>query len=105
MVMRIGRNMSWKEIARIMLEEDGPASVDDDALRKRAASLRKRFERVKLIQKRGDWKKNPNNPIRRDGVDVKPGKLFQKAEYPLVRLSDARRILLVDVSTCDIGNV
>lgn len=47
LVMRIGRGMSWKEIATVMATEPN-SEGDDKALGRRAATLRKRFERIKL---------------------------------------------------------
>ncbi len=43
LILRIDRGMSWKDIARVMSEEGS----EPGQLRTRAASLRKRFERVK----------------------------------------------------------
>lgn len=44
LILRIGRNMSWRDIARVLGDEDEP---DPEALTRAAARLRKRFERVK----------------------------------------------------------
>ena len=41
--LRIDRELEWRAIAQIMSDE----SLDDDALTREAASLRKRFERLK----------------------------------------------------------
>jgi RNA polymerase sigma-70 factor, ECF subfamily len=41
--LRIQRNLAWSEIALILLGD----SADDDAVAKKAAALRKQFERVK----------------------------------------------------------
>ena len=43
MILRLDRNMSWKDIARALAAEGETASVDQ-----RAAALRKRFERAKV---------------------------------------------------------
>ena len=45
LVLRIDRAMSWNEMAEVML--DGQGRGDDPELARKAASLRKRFERVK----------------------------------------------------------
>ena len=43
LILRLDRNMSWKDIARALASDtDAPSSLDS-----RAASLRKRFERLK----------------------------------------------------------
>jgi len=44
LILRVDRQLSWNEIARIMAEEDDPSS---DAIKRGAATLRKRFERAK----------------------------------------------------------
>jgi RNA polymerase sigma-70 factor, ECF subfamily len=44
LILRIDRRLSWQEIARVMAEDD---QLDDAAATKVAATLRKRFERVK----------------------------------------------------------
>lgn len=44
-MLRIGQEMSWKEIAAVTADE--AEALDKKALSRRAASLRKRFERVK----------------------------------------------------------
>ena len=43
LVLRVDRNLAWRDIAYVVLGED----ADDDEVTKRAASLRKQFERVK----------------------------------------------------------
>ena len=43
MILRLDRRMAWKDIARAISEDDVPAS----ALDQRAASCRKRYERIK----------------------------------------------------------
>jgi len=43
LVLRVDRNLAWRDIAIVLLGEDAP---DDDVTRK-AATLRKQFERVK----------------------------------------------------------
>lgn len=45
LVLRVDRDLAWRDIAIVMLGED----ADADALTKRAAALRKQFERVKQI--------------------------------------------------------
>lgn len=42
LILRVDRNMSWKEIAQVVAEEG-----DDRSTTQRAAALRKRFERLK----------------------------------------------------------
>jgi RNA polymerase sigma-70 factor, ECF subfamily len=44
LILRVGRQMSWNEIAQILCAADRP---DDEALAREAARLRKRFERAK----------------------------------------------------------
>jgi RNA polymerase sigma-70 factor, ECF subfamily len=43
LTLRVDRELEWRAIAQIMSDE----TLDDDALTREAASLRKRFERVK----------------------------------------------------------
>lgn len=43
LALRVDRNLAWRDIARVLLGED----VDGDELARKAASLRKQFERVK----------------------------------------------------------
>jgi RNA polymerase sigma-70 factor (ECF subfamily) len=43
LVLRVDRQLGWRDIARILADHD----LDDDALRKREQSLRKRFETIK----------------------------------------------------------
>lgn len=43
LIFRVDRRMSWEEIAAIMSEEH----LDTEGLKKRAAALRKQFERIK----------------------------------------------------------
>jgi RNA polymerase sigma-70 factor (ECF subfamily) len=45
LVLRIDRDMPWTDVARVFLGGESPN--DDDAVARKAASLRKRFERVK----------------------------------------------------------
>jgi RNA polymerase sigma-70 factor, ECF subfamily len=45
LILRVNRQLPWRDIARIMTDE-GDAS-DDVELKRRAAALRKRFERLK----------------------------------------------------------
>jgi RNA polymerase sigma-70 factor (ECF subfamily) len=50
LILRINRNLGWREIARVFAEADGEGDVELD---RRAAALRKRFERLKTeIKKR-----------------------------------------------------
>lgn len=44
LVLRVDRELPWKEVAQIMLEDD---TVGADSLRRESARLRKRFELVK----------------------------------------------------------
>lgn len=46
MMLRLGREMRWTEIAEILADPDQPPPSDAD-LRRRAATLRKRYERLK----------------------------------------------------------
>jgi len=46
-MLRIDQEMSWKEIALVIADEDEQEALDRKELSKRAASLRKRFERIK----------------------------------------------------------
>ncbi len=55
LLLRVGRKMSWIDIAQVMLEDDAP---EDDALKRSAARLRQRFARAKaqlekLVQAHG----------------------------------------------------
>jgi RNA polymerase sigma-70 factor (ECF subfamily) len=45
LVLRVDRNMSWNDVARVMADEDDDDS--DEALARAAARLRKRFQSVK----------------------------------------------------------
>ena len=48
LILRVDRRLSWRAIAEIMASHDsGAGTVDDAALRRDAAALRKRFERLK----------------------------------------------------------
>lgn len=44
LVLRVDRKMAWKDIAAVMLQEDGASS---EAVKRESARLRKRFELVK----------------------------------------------------------
>jgi RNA polymerase sigma-70 factor (ECF subfamily) len=46
LVLRVDRNLAWRDLALVMLG-DQHCETDDDALEREAARLRKRFERVK----------------------------------------------------------
>jgi len=43
LILRVDRNLSWEEVARILHDED----ADDAALRRRATNLRQRFKQLK----------------------------------------------------------
>jgi RNA polymerase sigma-70 factor, ECF subfamily len=45
LILRVDRGFSWPEVARVMHDE--PAPLPEEALTRRVASLRKRFERLK----------------------------------------------------------
>jgi RNA polymerase sigma-70 factor (ECF subfamily) len=45
LILRVNRRLGWKDIARIMLDEDEPTT--DGAIEKQAARLRKRFQAIK----------------------------------------------------------
>ncbi len=45
LILRLDRSMSWKDIARAMSEDEAEAASSID---RRAAALRKRYERIKL---------------------------------------------------------
>ena len=45
LVLRLDRGLAWPELARVLAESEGP--LDDAALRKEAARLRKRYQVVK----------------------------------------------------------
>ena len=49
LVLRINRGLSWREVARVLgdASDDGSEEPSDAELGKRAAALRKRFERLK----------------------------------------------------------
>ena len=47
LILRVDRNLPWNDVARIMLDEGGGASATGSAIARKAAALRKRFERVK----------------------------------------------------------
>jgi RNA polymerase sigma-70 factor (ECF subfamily) len=47
LVLRIDRNLAWNDLARIVGQEDGEAPLDDAAVAREAARLRKRFQLVK----------------------------------------------------------
>lgn len=44
LVLRVDRDLAWRDIAQVLLGED----ASDDELTRRAAALRKQFERIKL---------------------------------------------------------
>jgi RNA polymerase sigma-70 factor (ECF subfamily) len=47
LVLRVDRQLAWNELARVLAEAHGDAPLDDAALAKEAARLRKRFQLVK----------------------------------------------------------
>ena len=46
LVLRVDKDLAWNELARVMHPEDGPL-LDEEALKREAARLRKRFQHVK----------------------------------------------------------
>jgi RNA polymerase sigma-70 factor (ECF subfamily) len=56
LILRIDRRLEWREVARALAEEgeegDSGASLSDAEVTRRAAALRKRFERIKHDLKR-----------------------------------------------------
>ncbi|MDH5676645.1 MAG: sigma-70 family RNA polymerase sigma factor [Myxococcales bacterium] len=54
LVLRVDRQMAWRDLALVMSSSGDPtvASIDDEALEREAARLRKRFERIKGELKR-----------------------------------------------------
>jgi RNA polymerase sigma-70 factor, ECF subfamily len=44
LILRVDRELEWREIARVLAEED---ELDDDEVTRAAANLRKRFERLR----------------------------------------------------------
>jgi len=49
LMLRIDRQMEWTDVAQVMADD---VDVDDEALRKKAAALRKQFERTKTKLKK-----------------------------------------------------
>ena len=49
LILRINRNLGWREIARVFAEAEGEADAELD---RRSAALRKRFERLKTELKK-----------------------------------------------------
>jgi RNA polymerase sigma-70 factor, ECF subfamily len=47
LVLRIDRGLSWNDLARVLHEGEEDAQLDDEALTREAARLRKRFQLVK----------------------------------------------------------
>jgi RNA polymerase sigma-70 factor (ECF subfamily) len=47
LILRVDRDLSWKELALIFAEKEGNAALDDAALARETARLRKRFQLVK----------------------------------------------------------
>jgi RNA polymerase sigma-70 factor (ECF subfamily) len=47
LVLRVDRQLAWNDLARVLHEGDGDAPLDDAAVTKEAARLRKRFQLVK----------------------------------------------------------
>ncbi len=50
LILRIDRRLSWQDVARALADEETP--LDGDELRRRSATLRKRFGRIKSDLKR-----------------------------------------------------
>lgn len=46
LILRVDRHLSWREIAEVMRPQDDPPG-DESAVRRAAAALRKRYERLK----------------------------------------------------------
>jgi RNA polymerase sigma-70 factor (ECF subfamily) len=44
LILRVDKKLEWDEVARVMLDDE---AVSDAAIKKKAAALRKRYERVK----------------------------------------------------------
>ncbi len=47
LVLRVDKRLAWKDLARVMLGEDGEVAVSDAALTKESQRLRKRFQLLK----------------------------------------------------------
>jgi RNA polymerase sigma-70 factor (ECF subfamily) len=47
LVLRVDRKLAWNDLARVLHESDADAPLDDAAVAKEAARLRKRFQLVK----------------------------------------------------------
>jgi len=47
LVLRVDRGLSWNDLARVLHEGEEDAELDDEALAREAARLRKRFQLVK----------------------------------------------------------
>lgn len=56
LILRVDRAMAWRDLAHVMLGDaqaaDATDAIDDDAITREAARLRKRFERIKTELKR-----------------------------------------------------
>ena len=46
LVLRVDKQLGWNDLARVM-HEGGPEPLDDEALKREAARLRKRFQLLK----------------------------------------------------------
>ena len=47
LILRVDRDLSWEEVARIMHDDDEGDELDDAALRRHATNLRQRFRQLK----------------------------------------------------------
>ncbi len=47
LALRVDKELDWRDVARVMAEEESAEISSDEEVDRRAASLRKRFERVK----------------------------------------------------------
>jgi RNA polymerase sigma-70 factor, ECF subfamily len=47
LVLRVDRQLAWNELARVLAESEGDAPLDEAAIAREAARLRKRFQLVK----------------------------------------------------------
>jgi RNA polymerase sigma-70 factor (ECF subfamily) len=47
LVLRVDRQLAWNDLARILLHVEGGAAITDEALKREAARLRKRFQTLK----------------------------------------------------------
>jgi RNA polymerase sigma-70 factor (ECF subfamily) len=47
LVLRVDRDLSWKDLALVLADEEGAGPLDDQALARESARLRKRFQALK----------------------------------------------------------